>query len=197
MLKKVSLFFERNSELQSSLDNKKSGDYISKNSRDYRDQLLPGQVSHKLQKQKNIHEGLDFLSLIRAWKDICGEKLAEHTIPLKNKNGVLIILSNHSLFATELKFMEPILKKKIFSLFPKFKDYIKSIHFIVDSTHFDQQVQVFKNEIQPEKVELPHPYSPEYKKLTLEAKKLLSEVNDPETLELLSSIYRQICFNKS
>lgn len=62
--------------------------------------------------KSHLSDSFDFLALIRAWKDIAGAKLSEHTIPLKNQNGVLIVLSNHSAFANELSFMELPLKKE-------------------------------------------------------------------------------------
>jgi hypothetical protein len=139
-------------------------------------------------------EGFDFLSLIKAWKEIAGDKLSEHTIPLKNQNGTLLVLSNHSAFANELKFMELPLKKKIFERFPNLEKSIQSIKFIVDSTHFSKQyaqfvTPVLKNNKSNET--LLHPYSPLFRKLKKEAEELFSDMEDAEMKERLISLYIQ------
>jgi len=141
--------------------------------------------------------GFDFLSLIKEWPKIAGNKLSEHTIPLKNQNGTLVILSNHSAFASEMKFMEVPLKKKIFALFPSLENHIKTIHFIVDTTHFNQQVDMFANSPKSEKinVKLPHPFSPEAKKLQKEAEDLFKDLKDEDLKKHFISLYIQNKFN--
>ena len=142
-------------------------------------------------------DSFDFLSLIKTWPTIAGKKLSEHTIPLKNQNGILIILSNHSAFASEMKFMELPLKKKIFEAFPNLEKSIKSISFVVDSTHFQKQMEVFQAQSKENKenVSLPHPYSPEAKKLAKEADELFKEIEDDELKKTFSSLYIQNKFN--
>lgn len=138
-----------------------------------------------------LHDSFDFLALIRAWKDIAGAKLSEHTIPLKNQNGTLIVLSNHSAFANELSFMELPLKKKIFEKFPALEKHILSIKFIVDSTHFTKQYEQFIAPIEKKKTQALHPYSPEYRKLKKEAEELFGDLADPEIKEKMISLYIQ------
>jgi hypothetical protein len=152
--------------------------------------------SFKNKKESDLYDGLDFLALIKSWKDIAGAKLSEHSIPLKNQNGILVILSNHSLFASEMKFLEPIIKKKIFAIYPKFEKHIKTINFIVDSTHFASQVKKFSNlEVEnKKKSSLPHPFSPEFKKLEKEANAFFENVQDLENKKMLISIYMQSKF---
>ena len=145
-------------------------------------------------KSAQISESFDFLSLIKSWKEIAGDKLSEHTIPLKNQNGTLIVLSNHSAFANELSFMELPLKKKIFAKFPSLEKSILSIKFIVDSTHFDRQYTQFiaPTEKQKKKNENQlHPYSPEYRRLKKEAEELFGEMEDAEVREKMISLYIQ------
>ena len=141
----------------------------------------------------------DFLKLIHAWQEIAGNKLSEHTIPLKNQNNTLIVLSNHSAFASEMKFMEGPLKKKIFQKFPKLESHIKSINFIVDSTYFDQQYNLLAPQIKNKKIEIlmPHPFSPESKKLQQEAKNLFEQIEDEELKKSLISLYVQSKFNSA
>ncbi len=144
-------------------------------------------------KKEGIKESFDFLALIRAWKDIAG-KLSEHTIPLKNQNGILIILSNHSAFANALSYMELELKKKIFEKFPTLEKSIRSIKFIVDSTHFDQQYKQFITPIETlekKKAQVMHPFSPKFKELKKEAEELFSDLEDAEIKEKMISIYIQ------
>lgn len=147
--------------------------------------------------QKNgqkVQDSFDFLALIRSWKDIAGAKLSEHTIPLKNQNGTLIVLSNHSAFANELSFMELPLKKKIFDKFPALEKQILSIKFIVDSTHFSKQYQQFVAAPEKKKIQTLqtlHPHSPEFKKLKKEAEELFSDLDDAELKEKMISLYIQ------
>ena len=145
----------------------------------------------------SIGESFDFLSLRRAWKEISGDKLSQHTIPLKNQNGTLIVLSNHSAFANELSFMELPLKKKIFERFPSLEKSIKSIKFIVDSTHFDRQYAQFVAPLEKEKVNQLHPYSPEYKRLKKEAEMMFGDLEDQELKERMISLYLQLGAGKS
>ena len=149
-----------------------------------------GQNSYRKDKA-HLHESFDFLALIRAWKDIAGTKLAEHTIPLKNQNGTLIILSNHSAFANELSYMELQLKKNIIAKFPNLEKSILSIKFIVDSTHFTQQYSQFIAPLEKKKNQILHPYSPEFRKLKKEAEELFVDLDDIEIKERMISIYIQ------
>jgi hypothetical protein len=142
-------------------------------------------------------DGFDFLHLINAWSDIAGNKLSEHTIPLKNQNGTLTILSNHSAFANEMKFMEIPLKKKIFQKFPALEKNIKNILFIVDSTHFEKQYELLSSSIKKSKnqIQMPHPFSPIGKKLKLEAKELFKNIEDVELRDSFETLYIQSKFN--
>lgn len=141
----------------------------------------------------SFKEGFDFLQLIKNWKEIAGDKVAEYTIPLKNQNGTLIILSNHAAFAQQLSFMEVPLKKKIFALYPHLEKSIKSLKFIVDSTHFEEQKKMTTKALGSEKKEVPtlHPYSPEYRQLKKEATLLFAEF-DEELREQFISLYIQV-----
>lgn len=150
------------------------------------------QSQNSFKKEKtSLYDSFDFLALIRAWKEIAGSKLSEHTIPLKNQNGTLIILSNHSAFANELSFMELPLKKKIFEKFPSLEKSIVSIKFIVDSTHFAKQYEQFVVTLEKKKVDTLHPYSPEFKKLKKDAETMFSDISDLEIKERMISLYIQ------
>jgi hypothetical protein len=147
---------------------------------------------NSLRKEKMVlHESFDFLSLIRAWKDIAGPKLSEHTIPLKNQNGTLVILSNHSAFANELSYLEIPLKKKIFEKFPTLEKNIVTIKFIVDSTHFSKQYDQFIAPVEKKKVQTLHPHSPEFKKRKKEAEEMFTDMTDLELKEKMISLYIQ------
>lgn len=145
-------------------------------------------------KSKELSESFDFISLIKSWKEIAGDKLSEHTIPLKNQNGTLLILSNHSAFANELSFMELPLKKKIFAKFPDLEKSITNIKFVVDSTHFSKQYAQFampKESVKKQNENLLHPFSPEFRKRKKEAEELFSYIEDPEIKERMISLYIQ------
>ena len=141
--------------------------------------------------QGGLHDSFDFLALIRSWKEIAGAKLAEHTIPLKNQNGTLIILSNHSAIANELSYMELVLKKKIVEKFPNLEKSILSIKFIVDTTHFSKQYEQFITAPEKKKVPELHPYSPEFRRLKKEAEEEFGNIPDLELKEKMISLYIQ------
>lgn len=152
----------------------------------------PNSGHNSFKKDKgSMKESFDFMALIRAWKDIAGAKLSEHTIPLKNQNGTLIILSNHSAFANELSYMELPLKKKIVEKFPTLEKSILSIKFIVDTTHFAKQYEQFITPTEKKKAQTLHPYSPEFRRLKKEAEEMFLDIEDAEVKEKMISIYIQ------
>lgn len=145
-------------------------------------------------KSKQLSESFDFISLIKAWKEIAGDKLSQHTIPLKNQNGTLVVLSNHSAFANELSYMEIPLKKKIFARFPNLEKSIHNIKFIVDSTHFTKQYTQFAmptEKLKKQNENLLHPFSPEYRRLKKEAEEMFRDIEDEGNREKLISLYIQ------
>jgi hypothetical protein len=143
-------------------------------------------------KNSRSSDSFDFLALIRSWPEIAGAKLSEHTIPLKNQNGTLLILSNHSAFANELSFMELPLKKKIFLKFPSLTNSIFSLKFVVDTTHFEEQYKRFATPSKEIKEQnMLHPHSPEFKKLKKEAQVFFDQVTDDELKDKMISLYIQ------
>lgn len=145
-------------------------------------------------KGQQLSESFDFISLIKAWKEIAGDKLSQHTIPLKNQHGTLVVLSNHSAFANELSFMELPLKKKIFAKFPNLEKSITNIKFIVDSTHFTKQYTQFAmptEKLKKQNENLLHPFSPEFRRLKKEAEEMFSDIEDAENKARLISLYIQ------
>lgn len=145
-------------------------------------------------KTQQLSESFDFISLIKAWKEIAGDKLSQHTIPLKNQNGTLLVLSNHSAFANELSYMELPLKKKIFAKFPNLEKSILNIKFIVDSTHFSKQYAQFvlpTEKIKKQNENLLHPFSPEFRRLKKEAEEMFGDIEDADIKEKMISLYIQ------
>ncbi len=145
-------------------------------------------------KSQQLSESFDFISLIKAWKEIAGDKLSEHTIPLKNQNGTLVVLSNHSAFANELSFMELPLKKKIFAKFPNLEKSIHNIKFIVDSTHFAKQYTQFAQpteKLKKQNENVLHKFSPEFIRLKKEAEEMFRDIEDLDNKEKLISLYIQ------
>ena len=145
-------------------------------------------------KSSQLSDSFDFISLIKAWRDITGNKLSEHTIPLKNQNGTLVILSNHSAFSSTLSFMELELKKKIFAKFPDLEKSIHNIKFIVDSTHFSKPYAQFiapLDKIKKTNENTLHKYSPEFIRLKKEAEAEFGYIDDIEIKEKMISLYIQ------
>lgn len=145
------------------------------------------------------HSTFDFLELIRSWPEVVGPTLAKHTIPLKNTRKVLTILTNHSAFSEQLKFMEKVLIEKIETHFSELRGQVKELRFIFNSSHFNNQKKLASRsseDVDPEakvvqkKGTLPHPQSPEFKRLKAQALEIFSD--GPEELrESFISLYIQ------
>lgn len=145
------------------------------------------------------HSTFDFLELIRSWPDVVGPTLAKHTIPLKNTRKVLTILTNHSAFSEQLKFMEKVLIEKIESHFSELRGQVKELRFIFNSAHFNTQKKLASQAPEPasqalgspvKKRALPHPQSPEFKRLRAQALEIFQD--GPEELkESFISLYIQ------
>lgn len=139
-------------------------------------------------------EGFDFIKLIQSWPSIVGEKLSAETIPMKNRHGVLTVLTRHAAFSEQIKFMEEMLKTKIGKTFPSLKGKIKRINFISNPEAFvTKQDQAKKIRKAPAPLDQTlHPQSPEFKKRQLEAKEYFKDVEDPEVFAALASLYIQL-----
>jgi len=142
--------------------------------------------------QKEQVDVFDFISLVQAWPQIIGQKLAEHTIPVKNSHKVLTILTSHSVFNDQLSYMGEELKNKIITYFPQLKGQLKEVRFQCNPLFFKQkkEAQIVVQKKSPPQKKL-HPFSPEYKKLKQEALEALGEIEDLELKEQLISIYIQ------
>lgn len=150
-----------------------------------------GQVSPHIKKNET-EDAFNFIELIKVWPEIVGVKIAEHTIPLKNTYQTLVILSNHSVFAQELSFMEVALRKKIYMKFPRLAQSIKQLKFVVDSDYFNTQKNFQEKSIDKKpKYTPPHAFSPEFKKLKAEAELLFKDIEDPDLKKDLISLYFQ------
>lgn len=136
----------------------------------------------------------DFLSLIENWHLIIGEKFAKYSIPLKLQYGTLTILSNHSVFAQHLGFLEETIKAKIVEHYPALKGKINSIKFQNNPRHFQEQVNSHANRVKAkieEKEIIIHKQSPRYKELERKAQSIFSDLEDDEIKDQMISIYIQ------
>ncbi|WP_164848228.1 DUF721 domain-containing protein [Halobacteriovorax sp. HLS] len=147
------------------------------------------------------NETFDFFALIEAWPEIVGPRIGKYTIPLKNQNNCLTVLTNHSAFSQELGFLEEEIKNKIITRFNSLKGKISRINFIYNSHHFTTQVDMaakfVKNKPKEREVKeeiIFHKFSPQYKKLKAQADELFNDLDDLELKESLTSIFIQ---NKS
>jgi len=151
-----------------------------------------GQKSFK--NKKSTNESFDFLKLIDRWPEIVGQKLSLHTIPLKNQNKTLTVLSNHSAFSEQLKFMEEPIKEKIFVAFPSLKGSIHRIIFQTNPSFFQKKKTIIneKREDLQRKQQTIHPESPYFKKYRAEALEYFQQIDDTDLKEELVSLYIQM-----
>jgi hypothetical protein len=164
-----------------------------------------GGTSKSNYKGRVAGESFNFLALIHRWPDIVGPKLSQVTIPLKNQNNTLTILTEHPAYSQSLSFLEETLKKKIYQVFPELKDKIRRFYFNVSSEHFnDQRANLIKRsqswaqtssmkttQNHPKKHKI-HPHNPEFRKLKIEADQYFNDMNDEEMKEALVSLYIQL-----
>lgn len=143
-------------------------------------------------------ELFDFLTLIARWHEIVGEKLAKVTVPLKNQNKTLTVLTNHSGYSQSLSMMEETIKDKIFRSFPELKGKVNRLKFIVSTQHFDQQradllqrASTSKDDkVEKKKHNKLHPQSPQYKALRQEALEQFADL-DEDFKEQMVSLFIQ------
>ena len=171
------------------------------------DQFSTGSVKRTSYDSRSTKKGafsdqtFDFFALIEAWPEIVGQRLGKYTIPLKNNNNCLTVLTNHSAFSQDLGFLEEEIKKKIFKRFDSLNGKISRINFIYNTQHFQTQVEMAQNftkaPSEKEKIKdeiIFHKFSPQYKALKSEADDLFNDLDDEEVKESLTSIFIQ---NKS
>lgn len=154
-------------------------------------QELPGERRRGIKK-----DVFDFLALMGRWKEIVGEKLVDHTYPLKNKNKVLYILTDHPVYAEQLSFMGELIKQKIFTAFPSLRSEIRELKFEQCERQLFEKLKpkIIGEQGSQEKKEIKslHPQSPLYKKLKLEGDLVYKDISDKELRELLVSLYIQV-----
>ena len=155
--------------------------------------LRPSQVSHRGSSGRYQQDSFDFLSLIEKWPEIVGPRLAKHTLPLKNKNKTLVVLTNHAAFSQQLSFMEQALCQKVVEKFPALKGKVQRIQFQNNPHFFEEQKKLSGNKTSEKKAspKIIHKFSPEYKKLQGQASDLLSDIEDAELKETLTSLFLQ------
>ena len=144
-------------------------------------------------KRHNAENGLNFLVFIKNWPNIVGERLAKRTIPLKNQNKILTILTDHPAISQQLSFMEEQLKKIIVKEFPSTANAIKGFKFIVNPKFFKEKKEKIKKLIKVDENPGPkfHPHSPVYKALKKEADCLFKDIQDEEMKETFFQLFLQ------
>lgn len=135
----------------------------------------------------------DFLFLVKNWKDVVGEGLSKHSIPLKIQHQTMTIITKHPTIAQELNFMGEKIKETILAKFPQLKSHIKKIIFQNNPVIFDQMKKDEEEFVQrdAQRFQERHPNSPDYQKKCQEAESFFGNTlaeNDPETRELLLSL---------
>lgn len=139
------------------------------------------------------NEVFDFIKLIRNWEHIVGSNLSKATSPLKIQNKTLVIITKHSAFAQQLKFMEQDILKKIFLTYPILEKGISKIAFKA-SQHFHevQKENMEKAQVSDKKFdEKQHQFNPDYQNLRRQAAEEVSHIEDSEAKQLLEKIIIQ------
>lgn len=72
-----------------------------------------GMIVDELAKKSGVFSEIKVRLILRCWKDIVGELLAEKTKPVCLKNGVLSIYCYESIWASELKFYTKDILKRL------------------------------------------------------------------------------------
>ena len=131
----------------------------------------------------------NFLNLVESWDTIVGTQMAQHTVPIKNVRKTLTIISDHPVYSQQLSFLQTQIIKKIIESFPSLQGQIKQIRFQTNS-HFFRQKKITheKNQKTPPQW---HRFSPEVIQLKKEIQEHLKDINDPELVRLLTSLYIQ------
>jgi hypothetical protein len=140
-------------------------------------------------------DGIDFLALIKEWPNIVGEKNALISIPLRNSNKILYILTQHPAHSQQLSFLEEIIKEKVIEKFPSLKKTVKSLKFVTNSAFFKEKEKAYKIKETSNKKntnkKLFHNYSPQVIKLKKQANEAFGNIEDQEVKERLISIFIQ------
>jgi hypothetical protein len=146
-------------------------------------------------KNHKTSEAFNFLSLIKEWPLIVGEKLAAKTVPLKNQRKTLVILSNHSAYSEQLSFMSDKIIEKINEHFPMLHGKIANIKYMTNPAHFKLQQEVattLKDSDPKELSDLTHQFSPTDQALVKEAEVYFQDIEDEEVRKSLKSIFIQL-----
>ena len=100
---------------------------------------------------------------------------------MKNSNGSLTILTDHSAFSQQLSFMEEIIKKKISNYFPELNTSIKKIYFQTNLNHFNKKNNLRSSKEESKKViKKLHPFSPQYNIIKKKADLEFKDIKDEE-----------------
>jgi len=133
----------------------------------------------------------NFLDLLKNWQKIVGVNMAEHTSPLKFINKKLTIITNHSVYSHQLKFLEKPIIDKIYNLYPALNGKINSIVFLNDSKNFHEKKLIQSKKVKKQSTHKFNKFNPEYIKLNSIAAKKFENIKDQTMRDLLISIYIQ------
>lgn len=132
----------------------------------------------------------DFLELIREWRTIVGDMLADQSVPMRLKNKTLFILTRHPAFSEKLSYLSKELIQKITKRFPVLGPQIERLAFETNESFF---IAVAKRTPAPRNVaRVPHPFDPNVRRLKAEAEKLFADVEDSAERERWVSLYLQV-----
>lgn len=137
------------------------------------------------------HEVFDFIYFIQNWHIVVGEKLSTNTLPLKIKNKTLFIITSHSIYSSQLQFLENQLLMKIHKSFPGLKNSVSRLNFKASQYFMDikesqqQQIENQQGQVQEVPKKENNKFNPSYLKARSDAKKVIGDIEDKDLEEAL------------
>ncbi|MCL5987110.1 MAG: DUF721 domain-containing protein [Actinobacteria bacterium] len=86
-----------------------------------------GEVIKRAIKKPGSIRKIKEYSIVAAWQQIVGQKLAANSYPIKIRDGTVIVVAKDNMWAAELKYMSALIIKKINEFLKE--DLIKDIRF--------------------------------------------------------------------
>ena len=83
-------------------------------------------------------------SIVAAWPQIVGQKLASNSYPVKIRNGIVIVVAKDNMWATEIRYMSALIIKKLNDFLNE--ELIKDIKFSTYTPFDPGLAMIYKDE---------------------------------------------------
>lgn len=145
--------------------------------------------------QKNVKGFFEFMDLIKAWKEIVGEELSKHSMPLKLQKDNLVLITDHPIYSDQINFMAMVIIERIHKKFPTLQNKFSRLQFVTNSSAFQKQLKTMKlNKNEEKEQQIFHKHSPFYQQNKAEADQAMEHIEDDELKEKFISLYLQSKF---